>query len=247
MTRRAFAVLTASLSLIMAFTATSVVFAQESPSIVVRGTGEILRDPDVGWIRITALGRDGTSSDAARKSAQVMAVVQAALAKQGIADADMRTLSFTLQPEYDRYNTPQQRMIGFIARNQLEAKLVDLTKVSAVVDAIGQINNAGIDSVRFDVRDREAVEKEAMTKAVADAMASARAMARGAGQTAGRILKMQQEGVSFSNPFTLQWNAGGMTVTETVSSAPAPPEWGTPIIPGPVTISARVVLAVSLQ
>jgi uncharacterized protein YggE len=244
MTRRALAGLAALLSLLFAPAAA---FAQEPPNIVVRGTGEIVRDPDVGWVRVTAIGRDGSSSDAARKSAQVMAAVQAALAKLGVAEADMRTLSFTLQPEYDRYNTPQQRMIGFIARNQLEAKLADLTKVSAVVDAVGQVNNAGIDSVRFDVRDREAVEKEAMAKAVADAMASARAMARGAGQAVGRILKMQQEGVSFSNPFTLQWNAGGMTVTETVSSAPPPAEWGTPIIPGPVTISARVVLAVSLQ
>jgi uncharacterized protein YggE len=244
MTRRALAGLTALLPLLFA---PGAAFAQEPPSIVVRGMGEIVRDPDVGWVRVTAIGRDGSSSDAARKSAQVMAAVQAALAKLGVAEADMRTLSFTLQPEYDRYNTPQQRMIGFIARNQLEAKLADLTKVSAVVDAVGQVNNAGIDSVRFDVRDREAVEKEAMAKAVADAMASARAMARGAGQTVGRILKMQQEGVSFSNPFTLQWNAGGMTVIENMPSAPAPAEWGTPIIPGPVTISARVVLAVSLQ
>lgn len=120
-------------------------FAQESApaadaTIVTRGEGRITRAPEVAWIKINAIGR-GEKTDQARKiSADAMSSVQSLLQKLGVPESAMRTLSYTLQPEYDYVNDRQQ-FRGFVANNLIEVRLDDVGKVAAVTDAAGAVKS----------------------------------------------------------------------------------------------------------
>jgi len=219
-------------------------------TIVTRGEGRITRAPEVAWIKINTIGR-GEKTDQARKiSADAMTAVQAALQKLGVPESAMRTLSYTLQPDYEYVNNRQQ-FRGFVANNLIQVRLDDVGKVAAVIDAAGAVNMASITETRFDVKDPKAASKEALRVAVEDAMASARAIASGAGRRVAEIVKLQEDGVSFPDPFRLQMaSAYERTETVTVSAAPpvpAPAPPSTPIIPGEITVVGRVVLMIAIR
>jgi uncharacterized protein YggE len=239
------------LSLTLTFAVTAKVAAQtasEPPSIVVRGEGKIIRNPEVAWLRAATTGRGDKSEDARKRSADAMTLIQASLKRLGIPESAMRTTSYVLQPQYD-YVAGASKFKDFSATNSIEIRIDDLTKVIAAVDAVSSVTFGSVESLRFDLKDPAGAKKEAIGLAVGDAMATARAMAQGAGKALGELLKMQEDGAQFSDPFNLRigaWSLEGGTSTQLAAAGmPAPP--ATPIIPGPITIVGKVVLMVAVR
>ena len=85
-------------------------------------------------------------------------------------------------------------MRGYIVRNQIEVRVDDLDKLGAVIDAAGASGATSIAGLRFDLKDRAVVERDALRLAVEDAMARARAIAAGAKATLGPILRIEEQG-----------------------------------------------------
>jgi uncharacterized protein YggE len=219
----------------------------ETPSIVTRGQGTVTRAPEIARLRASTTGRSDRSDDAGKKSADAMIQLRARLKAAHIADTAIKTTSFVIQPDYG-YQNGEQKFRGFVATNAIEVRIEDVSLVGPVVDAIAGVNLATIDSLVFDLKDRKAAADEALRLAVADAMSKARAMAQGAGRTAGDILKLQEDGVTFPEPFNLRMNRTSMsTDVVAVSAAPPAPPMATPIAPGPIEITARVILMVAIR
>jgi len=217
----------------------------ESASIVTRGTGVVTRAPEVARFHVVTSARSDQSDKARKDAADAMTSVRAKLKAAGLPDAAVRTLSFVIQPDYV-YANGEQKFRGYMASNSIAIRVDDVTKVATLIDAAGSVNQASIDQLEFDVKDRKAATEEALRLAVADAMSRARAMATGAGKSAGDILKLQEDGVTFPEPFNLRMNKGGMDVAAAGMPMAAPPP-PTPIAPGPIEITARVVLAVAIR
>ena len=91
--------------------------------------------------------------------------------------------------------------------------------------------------VRFDVKARAELERQAITRAVADARARAAAAAEGAGATVGAVVRIEEGGV-VSRPVEQP-----MFRTPADSAADAAP----PIVAGETVIRATVTLTVSLK
>ena len=91
-----------------------------------------------------------------------------------------------LQPEFD-YANGRQTFRNYLARNTVEVRLDDIDRVGLAIDAAatgGATASAGSD---FDVRNRAALERDALRQAVADARARADAAAAGANATIDRV------------------------------------------------------------
>lgn len=221
----------------------------DPPAIVTRGHGTVTRAPEIARLRASTTARSDRSDEAGKKSAQAMTELRARLKAARIPDAAIKTTSFVIQPDY-AYQNNEQKFRGFVASNAIEVRVDDVSLIGPVVDAIGGVNLGAIDSLEFDVRDRKAATEEALRLAVTDAMSKARAMAQGAGRAVGDILKIQEDGVTFPEPFNLRMNR--MAAAESLSlaavpSPPAMPQLATPIAPGPIEISARAVLMVAIR
>ena len=97
-------------------------------------------------------------------------------------------------------------------------------------------NNDAFDAggIRFDVRNRETLEREALRQAVADARARADAAATGAGRTIDSVVRIEEVGVpDFPRPM-MRMAAQDAAVS-------------TPIAPSTIEIHARVTLTASLR
>lgn len=207
------------------------------PVVVVSGEGVVKSPPDRAWVTVATESRSKNPKEAQSQNATTMTAVQQKLAGLGIAKDAIRTLSYDLQLESDWVNGRQVPR-GYVARNLIEVRLDDLARVGEVIDAAVTGGANAIHSVRFDLKDRESLERQALRRATADARQRAEAAAAGAGATIGRVIRIEEPGRSvYPQPVPMTMARAAM----------ADERAQTPVIPGEIEIRASVVLTATLK
>ena len=203
------------------------------PMVVTRGQATILATPDRAFVTIAAESRSKNSGDAQRLNADAMTVVMQKLQQAGVPKDAIRTIAYDLQPEFD-YANGRQTLRGYASRNTIEVRLDDMGRVGAVLDAAGTGGATSISGIRFDVRNRDVLERDALRQAVVDARARADAAAAGAGRTIDHVIRIQEDGApDVPRPM--------------IRMAMADAAVATPIAPSTVEIQARVTLTAALK
>jgi hypothetical protein len=207
------------------------------PVVVTAGHAMIMAVPDRAFVTIAAESRSRNSSEAQQQNAKAMTAVLQKIQQAGVPKDAIRTTGYELHPEFD-YASGRQIFRNYVARNTVEVRLDDLDRVGMVIDAAATGGATTIGGIRFDVRNREALERDALRQAVADARARAEAAAAGAGAAIDRVVRIEEAGApDFPRPM--------------MRMAPAAAEQAvavsTPITPSTIEIHARVTLTASLR
>ena len=184
-------VVLASLVLLSSFALAQAQAVTEPPSIVVSGEGVVKVAPDQAWVRIGTESRSKNSKDAQQQNASVMTAVQQKLAALGIPKDAIKTVGVDLQLEFD-YRDGRQTPRGYVARNTIEVRVDELAKLGDVLDAAVGSGATNLHGLRFDVKDREKQEQQALQLAVVNAMEKAQAVAAGAKRGIDRILRIEE-------------------------------------------------------
>ncbi|NEH59867.1 DUF541 domain-containing protein [Rhizobium leguminosarum] len=191
--------MTALLALPLAASAPA--FAQEAkprePVISVTGDGESSVAPDMAIVNLAVVKQAKTAREALDENNKAMNDVLAALKSGGIAERDLQTSGFSIQPQYN-YPQPvdgqqqQPQLIGYQTINSVTVRLRDLAKLGAVIDqsvTLG-INQGG--EIQFTNDKPDAAIEEARKAAVADAVKRAKTLSEAAGVKLGRILEINE-------------------------------------------------------
>ncbi|AHF84925.1 membrane protein [Rhizobium leguminosarum bv. trifolii WSM1689] len=191
--------ITALLALPLAASAPA--FAQEArprePVISVTGDGESSVAPDMAVVNLAVVKQAKTAREALDENNKAMNDVLAALKSGGIAERDLQTSGFSIQPQYN-YPQPvdgqqqQPQLIGYQTINSVTVRLRDLAKLGAVIDqsvTLG-INQGG--EIQFTNDKPDAAIEEARKAAVADAVKRAKTLSEAAGVKLGRILEINE-------------------------------------------------------
>jgi uncharacterized protein YggE len=208
--------------------------AAEPPQIIVTGDGVVKAAPDQAWVQIGAESRSKVSKEAQQRNAEIMTAVQQKVASFGIAKDAVKTIAIDLQMEFD-YANGKQTPRGYVARNTIEVRVDDLMKLGDVLDAAVASGAATIHGLRFDVKNRETLEKMALQNAVQNAMGKAQAIATGSNRTIDRILRIEEE------------SAGGRPEPMTRQFAMAKADAATPVSAGEIEIRAQVRLSAAIK
>ena len=214
-------------------------FAQTTPeasSVVVSGEGVIKVAPDQAWVRIGTESRSKVSKEAQQRNAEVMTAVQQKLTALGIPKDAIKTVGIDLQPEFD-YNNGRQTLRGYVARNTIEVRVDEFAKVGDVLDAAVSSGATNIHGLRFDVKNRDAVEEQALQRAVSSAMAKAQTVAGAVKRTVDRIIRIEEQFVGGGGP---------QPVAERVMMRMAA-DASTPVEAGEIEIRAMVRLTVAIR
>ncbi|MGO8065159.1 SIMPL domain-containing protein [Rhizobium leguminosarum] len=176
-------------------------FAQEAkprePVISVTGDGESSVAPDMAIVNLAVVKQAKTAREALDENNKAMNEVLAALKSGGIAERDLQTSGFSIQPQYN-YPQPvdgqqqQPQLIGYQTINSVTVRLRDLAKLGAVIDqsvTLG-INQGG--DIQFTKEKPDAAIEEARKAAVADAVKRAKTLSEAAGVKLGRILEINE-------------------------------------------------------
>lgn len=217
----------------------SAAFAQpvpESSSVVTTGEGIIKVAPDEAWVRIGTESRSKVSKEAQQRNADVMTAVQQKLASLGIAKEAVKTIGIDLQPEFD-FNNGRQVLRGYVARNTIEVRVDDFAKVGDVLDAAVGSGATNIHGLRFDIKNRGAVEQQALQRAVADGMAKAATIAGAAKRGVDRILRLEEQFVGGGGPQPVMERAMMRMAADAA----------TPVEAGEIEIRAMVRVTVAIK
>jgi hypothetical protein len=209
--------------------------AGDPPSVVVSGEGVMKVAPDQAWVRIGTESRSKNSKEAQQRNAEIMTAVQQKLTALGIPKDAVRTVGIDLQAEFDHQNG-RQTLRGYVARNTIEVRIDEFAKVGDVLDAAVSSGANNVHDLRFDVKNRDAIERQALERAVTDGMAKANAVAGAAKRAVDRILRIEESFVGLPQP-----------MERAVMMRMAASDAQTPVAAGEIEIRAQVRLTVAIK
>jgi uncharacterized protein YggE len=164
----------------------------EPPVVVTSGEGLVQAVPDRAWITITAESRAGNPRDAQRRNAEAMTPVIDKLRTAGISSDAIRTIGYDLQQEWDYVNN-QRTSRGYVARNTIDVRVDSIDRVGELLEMAVGSGATSVGGVRFDLKNRAKLERDALRLAVEDARARADAAAAGAGRSIDRVLRIDAQ------------------------------------------------------
>lgn len=196
----------------------------EKAKIHVVGKGQVSVAPDMAVVTMGVTREAKTAREALSANTEAMAAVLSSMQKAGIAERDLQTSNFSIQPRYDykkRSSSGQQEqpiILGYIVRNTLTVRIRDLEAVGDVLDAsvsLG-VNDGG--NLQFTNDDPTDAINQARTKAMKDAIAKAKTLTDAAEVKLGNILEIT-EGNAGGGPVPI---ARARTMEMSAASAPVP-------------------------
>jgi uncharacterized protein len=203
-------------------------------SIRVIGEAVVTGKPERAQIDVGVLTQERQSQSATTQNARQMDTVVTALHKLLGPDADIKTINYTLNPDY------QYRPIGgkpsvssYTAVNVVRVTIDDLDKVGSVIDTATQAGANHIESVRYTARDLQMLHSQAVHDAALKAKANAEALASALNLKIIRTLTVDETG---EPPGPAPDGAGP-------DGGPVP----TPVQPGSLVVTANVVLTVEVS
>jgi uncharacterized protein len=162
--------------------------AQAEGRVIVIGEGSVHVAPDYAQIRGGVTTKGKTVKEATDANSKVMAAITAALLNAGIAQADIQTTQFSIQPVYappQPQNEP--KLVGYNFSNQVTVTVRALGKVSEILDRMVDAGVTDVGNVSFLHSDPAKALDQAREAAVADARRKAELYAHASGFTLGRV------------------------------------------------------------
>ncbi len=211
----------------------------QQEGIWVNGSGKVLAVPDVAILRLGVEAQEATVAEAQTQAAEAMDKVMTALKGEGVAEKDIQTQYFNIYRVTRWDNIREQEIvIGYRVTNTVTAKIREVAKAGAVIDAVA---NAGgdltrIDSIGFTVDDPTAYYSEARQKAVVDAEAKAKQLAEVAGVNLGKPTYISES----------SYIPGPIYRQDMMVKAEGAPAVETPISPGEMEITLNIQLAYAI-
>ena len=200
------------------------------------GEGVVKRAPDRAWVSIAAESRARTAAEAQRLNTDAMNAVLEKIKAAGIAADAIQTTGYNLQPEFD-YANGKQTLRGYVARNQVQVRVDALAKTGDVIGAAVGSGATNVSGVRFDLKDRETAEREALRLSVQDARQRANYAATGAGVSIDRVLRVEEQRDGGDMPRPMPMMAMRSEAAQTA----------VPMEAGEIEVRARVTLTVSVK
>ena len=200
------------------------------PFIRSLGEGSVSVQPDLAKIDIGVVTVAATAQDASMQNATKVAAVLSQLTLVLGMGADIKTVSYSLNANYNYPNGSPPVLINYTATNIVEVTTTDLANIGKVIDAGTQAGANSIQGLQFSLKDEQPARAQALKLATQQAKMHADSIAAGVNGRTGAVLAAEEGG----------------SVNITPLRAAATPSTPTPVQPGAVQVRANVTLEVEL-
>jgi uncharacterized protein YggE len=198
-------------------------------TISVTGTGHVTSPPDLAIIDSGVVTSAPAARDAVHANTDAMAAMVSRLKDMGIADRDLQTSGFSINPQYQHFRpregqpAPPPKIVSYEVRNMLTVRIRDLEATGAILDAIVSDGANQMNGITFTIDDSTSLMQTARERAVADARARAEVLTEGLGVSLGRVLSISEGRINRPTP---QPRMARMEMAMVSDSAPVPVEAG---------------------
>lgn len=207
----------------------------QAGTVRVSGSASISAPADMVTLQIAVVTEYLSSQEAVstnrKRSNAALEVLRKALGDE----AELETLGFTLNPQYDYGKVSggnTRRLRGYEARNVLQLRTSQIERIGEAIDAAATAGSNEIQSLVFGVREPEPLRMRALAAATRNARQKADAIAKALDIDVARIRSVEEGHVG--------------VYPERARMQAFASDKATPIEPGAVDVSAQVTLTVDL-
>ena len=229
--------------LIMLVIIPSVASAQQTerrprvPSVTASGEAVITAEPDQAQIDIGVVTQARNAPDAAKENAEKLARVMSEVKKFLGKGDEIKTASYSLNPNYRYPQGGKPEIVGYTATNVLHIKTGALENVGRLIDTAMQSGANTIQRLLFTLKDEQSAQLQALRLASIKAKAKAEEMANAVGLKIVKVLSIT-EGERGVRPIVMPQPR--VNQMEAVAAAPTPVEAGTIEVRSSVSLTAEV-------
>jgi uncharacterized protein YggE len=199
-------------------------------TINVSGYGEAFGAPDIATFSFTVSSEKTTVAAAQADATAKINAVTAYLKASGIADKDIRTSDYSINPQYDYTATvcpagsycPGGRQVlrGYEVRQSTTVKVRDTSKAGDLLAGVGSKGATEVSGLSFTFDDPNKLQNDARQVAIADAKQKADLLAKQLGVSLVRVVSYSDSG-AYPQPYYAKDMAYGAGVaTNQAVSAP---------------------------
>ncbi len=172
----------------------------QRPHIRTQGEATVSVEPDLAILRAGVTTESKNARAAGEANARAMSAVMAAAKSAGVADRDMQTSRYAIQPLYEGNRPGRNRIVGFEATNSLTLKLRATDKIGDAIDSLIAAGANTIGGIEFVVSEPSKPLDVARTQAVEDARRKAELYAKAAGVALGAPVVIVEQSAGMSPP-----------------------------------------------
>jgi uncharacterized protein YggE len=194
------------------------------------GEASVSVKPDLAKLSTSVITQAATAQEASAQNATRSTAVFAALEKAVGTSGEIKTLSYTVTPNYTYPREVSPVLTGFTATNVVEVSVGDLNLTGRLIDTAISAGASRVDSLRLLLKDEEPVRAQALRLAGQKARGKAEAIAAGLGVRVGPLMSAE-EGFVYRPAGDLRAAAPG-----------AAPAASTPIETGSLEIHAQITV-----
>ena len=205
--------------------------------ITVTGEATASAQPDEVWIDLGVVTNASTAEQAASENAKKVEQVLAALRSELGRNASIRTVNYSLNPDYEAPPMPREGQPaprGYVAANIVQIRTGELGKVGRLIDVAIRAGANSVHRVEFSLRDRSQPLTTALREATQKARTKAETIASALGVKIVRIIAVEEGGGRYPYPMASRM---GFDAAESATSIEA----------GTVDIMAMVTMTVEVQ
>ncbi len=182
----------------------------------VSGEGKTFVKPDIAMVSFGTNTQGLVSQDVVDKNNTMMNAIIGAIKNVGVADNDIQTTGYNLNPTYD-YTDKGRVFKGYSLDQQISVKIRDFSKISAVLDAAVAQGATTVGDLQFTVDDPIKAQADARAKAIAQAKEKAESLIAGTGLHIDKLLNISEGYSSVPQPM---YNQSGGMMAEAKVAAP---------------------------
>lgn len=218
--------------------------AKITPTIRTNGEATVTVRPDRAQIDIGVVTQGTTSQETVEQNSRQLESVVNSLRKLLGANADIKTINYSVTPKY-RYAPPADPTItGYTAVNVVRIVLTDLSLLSKTIDTAGNAGANQIQSLQFMAGNQQSAQDRALSEAAVNARRKANQLASAMGVKVVRILSVTDTTPPSAQQYYQQYafwagNRGEGNANASTVSAPA--------VFAPKSLDVRATVTIAIE
>jgi len=206
--------------------------------------GKIIAKPDIAKVSVSVVTQGIEATAVQAENNQTMQKVIDFVKKQGVADKDIQTTNYSLNPQYDYnwckissvkpYPSCPPKIIGYELTQSVEVKIRDFNKINIIIGGLSDAGANQISNISFSLDEPEDYKNQARIEALKKIEKRAQLLSKETSLKLGKIVSVSESGVYPVYRETMKATA------EAPSSVPAPIETGTQEITVTLTVSYEI-------
>ena len=206
----------------------------EHPKIYTTGEMERRVEPNMAKVTFAVLTRAGNADKAREGNAAKTNAVVDKLKELKVPEEDLETLEYRIQ-EVINYQKGDSKIEAYEVLSRMQLKIKDVKSVGKIIDQLVPLGANKIESVEFDVIEKEEIYRELLAEATAQARDKAAHISEAAGLGKISVIEAREEPRNNPGP----QSRGGFAMMEAARADNSTPLAATTVIKASVSLTAK--------